>query len=313
MLSASAPGNVTQEMYEVAALALSRRPGEVAAQYASRTRQMVHATLSFSPRTGRELMLAIMSFGHYEAILEMMRMVHTGPDEKPKFRAVAAIASLDRGLLGMMRELREAQAKPLAPDMAPGVAAPSFDGLMRAETAAAEPEPEPTPPPARPAAQPAAPGTAAPQTAAPQATRPQTAARQAAAPQPVTPHPAMPQPVATQPVATPTAMPPRPVPGTPVPPHPAIMAPSPDQAAAECARLRTGLMASASPMAAVRGQSTPPASPPHPASAQPSGRPAPSGPRDHAPERTGAIGASAIGASAIGASAMGASAKGTID
>jgi hypothetical protein len=303
MLSASAPGNVTQEMYEVAALALSRRPGEVAAQYASRTRQMVHATLSFSPRTGRELMLAIMSFGHYEAILEMMRMVHTGPDEKPKFRAVAAIASLDRGLLGMMRELREAQAKPLAPDMAPGVAAPSFDGLMRAETAAAEPEPEPTPPPARPAAQPAAPGTAA-----PQATRPQTAARQAAATQPVTPHPAMPQPVAPQPAATPTAMPPRPVPGTPVPPHPAIMALSPDQAAAECARLRSGLMASASPMAAVRGQSAPPASPPHPASAQPSGRPAPSGPRDHAPERTGAV-----GASAIGASAMGASAGGTID
>jgi hypothetical protein len=249
-----APVDVTEEMLEVASLALTHRPGEKPVQNASRARQMVHAALAFAPRDPGELMLAVMTFGHYDMVLEVMKAIHAGMEEKSRFRALAAIGRLDTGFMSALRMLRAEQARPLARGGAASVLPPGFVEALTAAAAAAEAEPEPPPAPVQ-----APPVQAPAQTVAARPVQParvQTAARspsprveRAAPPAAIVPDPATRSPIVSAPAL-----------GL----HPATGLTG--ASGEEAARLRSTLLASVSSMAATRGL------PAHPVPAAPTGQ-----------------------------------------
>lgn len=134
------PASLAEEMLQVAARALCDRPGDNAAERESRTRQMVHATLGLEPRDGLELMLATMTFGHFQLILDSMSEVFHDGEGPAKAKAKSTIVALGRAMLGMMKELRLQQRRrpAQAADAAVPVAEPE---AQTAPAAGAEPPP----------------------------------------------------------------------------------------------------------------------------------------------------------------------------
>ena len=109
------PPSVAQEMLQLVARNICDIPGDNAAQRDSRTRQMVYTTLGFEPRDGLEYMLASLSFGHFHLILDSMRDALRGQMDEIKGRTKTTMVSMDRAMLGMLKEMRVAQRRPLAP------------------------------------------------------------------------------------------------------------------------------------------------------------------------------------------------------
>ena len=103
------PQSIAQEMLQVAARALCDRPGDNPAQRDGRTRQMVHSTLGFEPRDGLEYMLSTLVFGHFSLILDSMHEVFQGQLDTMKMRTKTTIVALDRSMLALVREWREAR------------------------------------------------------------------------------------------------------------------------------------------------------------------------------------------------------------
>jgi hypothetical protein len=103
---------VAEEMYQVVARALCDRPGENGAQRDSRTRQLVHFSIGLGPRDGLELALSSLVFGHVGMILDSMKDVHMGMGETQKGRTKAGIVAMDRAMVMLLREYREARARP---------------------------------------------------------------------------------------------------------------------------------------------------------------------------------------------------------
>jgi hypothetical protein len=108
------PQSVVQDMLQIVARAICDRPGDTAAQREGRTRQMVYSVLGFEPRDGLEYMLATTIVGHFHLILDSMRGVFEGQADSVKAKTKSGIVSLDRMMLGFIRELRLVRHRPLA-------------------------------------------------------------------------------------------------------------------------------------------------------------------------------------------------------
>jgi hypothetical protein len=107
------PRSVAEEMLQVVARAICDRPGDSPVQRESRTRQMVHTTLGSEPRDGLEYMLSTLVFAHFNLILDSMHDVFQGQLDLVKARTKTTIVALDRSMLALVRELREARKRPL--------------------------------------------------------------------------------------------------------------------------------------------------------------------------------------------------------
>ncbi len=108
------PISVAEEMLQVVARAICDRPGDNPSQRESRTRQMVHTTLGFEPRDGLEYMLSTLVFAHFNLILDSMHDVFQGQMDSMKARTKTTIVALDRSMLTLVKELREARKCSLA-------------------------------------------------------------------------------------------------------------------------------------------------------------------------------------------------------
>jgi hypothetical protein len=123
------PRSAAEEMLQLVARSICDRPGESSAQRDSRTHQMVHATLGFEPRDGLEYMVSALVFGHFNLILDSMHDVFQGQLDLMKARTKTTIVALDRSMIALVKELREARKRPLAK---------WAEDAQRAEAAAAE-------------------------------------------------------------------------------------------------------------------------------------------------------------------------------
>ena len=100
------PQQLANEMLQIVARALCERPGDSIAQRDSRTLQMVLSVLGFVPRDGLEYMLSSMAVGHFHLILDSMRDVFHGQDDKLKAKTKTTIVALNRAMLETVREMR---------------------------------------------------------------------------------------------------------------------------------------------------------------------------------------------------------------
>src|ERR1700722_18432002 len=148
------PQQLANEMLQIVARALCERPGDSIAQRDSRTLQMVLSVLGFVPRDGLEYMLSSMAVGHFHLILDSMRDVFHGQDDKLKEKTKTTIVALNRAMLETVREMRleqkrlvdrsaeaprreEAEAEAVMPAASPEVP----PGRSRVEEDAVEPVP----------------------------------------------------------------------------------------------------------------------------------------------------------------------------
>lgn len=135
------PLPVVEEMFQVVARALCDRTGDSPAQRESRTRQMILSSLGFEPRDGVEYMLATLAFGHFQLLLDAMHDVLVGESGTAKARNRSSVVALNRAMLGLLRELREARSRPMARraaiGTAPGEAAATDPAKAEAATAEA--------------------------------------------------------------------------------------------------------------------------------------------------------------------------------
>ena len=196
------PPPVAQEMLQVLAQSLCARPGDRPAVRESRTRQMVHSVLGFEPRDGLEYMLSGLVFGHFHLILDAMSDAFRGEMDTIKAKTRTSVVSLDRSMLGLVKELRITRHRPIsaaamamweqaqqaaaAPDadrmdwVAEWAGMPPTEEAPEESAAATEPLAEPTPSAAAPATTPNTP--AKPTTGAarqPETAKPGVAARPA--------------------------------------------------------------------------------------------------------------------------------------
>src|SRR5271165_4106012 len=112
------PRQLAEEMLQIVARALCDRPGDSSAQRESRTSQMVHSVLGFEPRDGLEYILATITFGHFQVILDSMRDLFQGQTDQMKAKNKSTMVALDRVMLQMIRELRGVRRRPMARPMA---------------------------------------------------------------------------------------------------------------------------------------------------------------------------------------------------
>jgi hypothetical protein len=159
--------HVVQDILEVVARALCDRPGESGAQRASRTHQLVLTTLGMGARDGLELFLSATAFGHFGMILDSIKDVQAGMTPALKLRAKAGIVAMDRALVSLLREFREARSRP-AEQACVGVVRPepAQETAFQEETVQEEVQDDPAQPAAQPAADPSA---AAPEPTSPDA------------------------------------------------------------------------------------------------------------------------------------------------
>lgn len=137
------PRSLSEEMLQLAVQAICDRPGEGPAQFEARAHVLIHTVVGCAPRDGLEHMLATLIVGHFYLQLDAMHgAFHSEPEKTAA--ASRSVLALDRGLSGMLRELRAAQTRPLAPVPAEATAdtqcaAPSPDSEAVAEPASAAP------------------------------------------------------------------------------------------------------------------------------------------------------------------------------
>jgi hypothetical protein len=106
------PREVSEDLLQVAARSVCDRPGESPEQCASRTAQLVHASLGFLPRDGLDYILATLVFGHWGMILDSMHDVHVGMTAAMKARTKSGIVQMDRAMMDMVRVLQAAGVRP---------------------------------------------------------------------------------------------------------------------------------------------------------------------------------------------------------
>jgi hypothetical protein len=130
------------EMIQDAMRAICVRPGEDPVRCESRVRQLAFTTIGFEPRDGLEHILATLSFGHFNLILNAIRDVFHAQKDDVKAKSMKTV-------LGLLQRKR-----PVAPEAA--AMAPGGTGTVPpsrpvpeppAETAAARPSNPDAPPP----------------------------------------------------------------------------------------------------------------------------------------------------------------------
>jgi hypothetical protein len=104
---------VAQAMLQSIVEAICDRPEETAARRDARSRDVVYSVLGFEPRDAVEIMLAGMAVTHAHLIQDSARDVTHGLEGMLKARTKSTVVALDRGMVGFLKELRLAQARPV--------------------------------------------------------------------------------------------------------------------------------------------------------------------------------------------------------
>ena len=104
-------GTVAPTMLQGIVETLGDRPGDTTGQREARSRDVVDAVLGFQPRDPVELMLAGMVVTHVHLVQDSAREALHGQDEALKTRTKSTIVALDRGMIGLLKELRVAQGR----------------------------------------------------------------------------------------------------------------------------------------------------------------------------------------------------------
>jgi len=171
---------VAQSMLQSIVESLRDRPGDTTARRDARANEIVHCVLGFQPRDPVEIMFAGIAVTHIHLVMDASREVLVNQDYGLKTRAKSTVVAFDRGLKGILKELRLAQTRTIeATDAtaAPAVTDRTSDpvraaALTKPETGPARPPaphgaparpPEPPAAPARPPEPPAAPATVPPE------------------------------------------------------------------------------------------------------------------------------------------------------
>lgn len=136
------PVFVIEDLFRDVARSLCERPADTIAEKEVRIQRMVHTALGFQPRDGMEYMLTTMTMGHFDLIMDSMHDVFQGQIDTLKARTKSGIVALGRSLLGLARELRTYQARPLVENVSTGMAAAA---VVQPPIAAASPGPEDAP------------------------------------------------------------------------------------------------------------------------------------------------------------------------
>jgi hypothetical protein len=116
--------------------AICDRPGDTPEQRDERSRDVVEAVQGFGPRDPVEAMLAGLAVLHAHLIQDSARDLLREQDNRVRSRTKSAIAALDRGMLGFLRELRVARKRPLGTDK------PHQDHIAKIDTAELVASPE---------------------------------------------------------------------------------------------------------------------------------------------------------------------------
>jgi hypothetical protein len=107
------PQSVAQEILTSVVRSVCDNPGQPRAQREAKARAVVHGTLGFQPRDTLEIILASLGIVHFNLILDSAHDVFNGQADTLKARTKSTIVALDRALLGMVKELRVAQTRPV--------------------------------------------------------------------------------------------------------------------------------------------------------------------------------------------------------
>jgi hypothetical protein len=113
------------------------RPGETAMTQAAWEDEVVEGVRAFAPRDAVEFMLAGMIVSNYHLMLEATHEAFAGDATVSRGRGNPGIVALERAVTGLLKELRIAQARPLADEAR--VSAPSVETQP---AGAATPKPE---------------------------------------------------------------------------------------------------------------------------------------------------------------------------
>lgn len=135
------PVFVIEDLFRDVARSLCERPADTTAEREVRIQRMVHTALGFQPRDGMEYMLTTMTMGHFDLIMDSMHDVFQGQLDTMKTRTKSGIVALGRSMLGLARELRTYQARPLVENVSTGMAAAAEP--VQPPAAAASPEVSP--------------------------------------------------------------------------------------------------------------------------------------------------------------------------
>ena len=146
------PASCVNDLLTQATRALCDRPGETKAQGESRTRELVHAVLSFDPRDALEYSLAALIHGHFQLILDATRDLLLGESDTPKPRGIAGLVALDRAMLSLIKELRTQRERPVEEPAKPAAATAARPAAPPPVPQSPAPAPRPAPPPQREAA-----------------------------------------------------------------------------------------------------------------------------------------------------------------
>ena len=138
------PRSVITDLLRVVSHALCERPGDTTPQREARVQNLTHATLGFEPRDGLEYMLSTLMTAHFELILDSMRDVFQGQLDGMKARTKSTIVALDRTMILLLKDLREARTRPLAP-WAEAAAREAAEAEARYAGVSATPSEEPAP------------------------------------------------------------------------------------------------------------------------------------------------------------------------
>jgi hypothetical protein len=125
------------------------RPGETAMSQAAWEDEVAEAVRAFAPRDAVEFMLAGMIVSNYQLMLEATHEAFAGDATVSRGRGNPGIVALERAVTGLLKELRIAQARPLADQAqvsAPGVKTQPAGGATPKPEANAAPAPGPNSP-----------------------------------------------------------------------------------------------------------------------------------------------------------------------
>jgi len=145
--------SIAQDMLQSIVQSICHRPGDTAAQRDARSRDVVRSIEGFRPRDPVEIMLAGVAVAHVHLIHDSTCDALSGQTDVLKARTKSTIVALDRVLIGVLKELRTAQARPVEnwadveQPPATVVQAPEKPGMegAAAQTEAVKPKVSPAP------------------------------------------------------------------------------------------------------------------------------------------------------------------------
>src|ERR1035438_3543028 len=106
------PPTVAQDMVQGLVDALCDRPSETPARREALRRGVVYSMMSFQPRDPMEIMLAGMTITNFHLMLDSAHDALRGQLPELKGKTKSGVVALNRSVVGLLKEMRAAQARP---------------------------------------------------------------------------------------------------------------------------------------------------------------------------------------------------------